>query len=131
MCTLERFKRYIAVSLMPSPDNWLKRSGYLRNVVVFFALLGVGLALFVSSIVSINVLGDRYPWLAPAYVFVTGIALYGLFVSIRCRSCGGRVAWWIARNSPLGTWLADLLTLTVCPLCGSSGGPASKHGGRD
>lgn len=117
--------------LVQLQKNWLRSSGHLRNVAVFFALIGVALILFVAFIVSINVSADPDPWLAPAFVAVAGTALYGLFASIRCRSCGGRVAWWIARNASLGNWLTDLVALTVCPLCGSPGGTPSTHGRKD
>lgn len=102
-------------------ENWLKDSGYSRKIALFFGLIVVGIALFLSFVATINE-SDPNPWLAAAFTAVGGIAICSLFASIRCRTCGGRVAWWVARHAPAGRWLSDLMTLSVCPICGSGGG---------
>jgi hypothetical protein len=108
-------------------ENWITSAGYSRNVAVFFWLMLVDIALFVSFIVAINKSMDEDPWLV-AFMAVGVTACWWLFASLRCRSCGARVAWWVARHAPAGRWLRDLFTLTTCPICGCAGGRPSKRG---
>lgn len=106
-------------------ENWVKDSGYSKNVAIFFGLMGVSIVLFVTFVVAINISTNPNPWLAIGFTLVAAVAASWLFGSLRCRNCGGRVAWWVARHTALGNWLNELLSLPACPICGRPGA-ASK-----
>lgn len=108
--------------------NWIRNTGQVRKVAVFFVLLVVAGLLLIAFVATISDTADPNPWLAAGFVSL-GIAAAGwLFVSVQCPSCGVHVAWWLATHAQAGAWLSEMLSLRVCPNCGSPPARQSKRG---
>lgn len=70
--------------------------------------------------------GTSQGWKLPAILVIFGLALWtGGFVwaalTIRCPSCGARLLWKAMRERTLLEHEHWLLSLEVCPACGSDG----------
>jgi hypothetical protein len=89
-------------------------------------LLGVSGILFIKFFLAIRDVDEakniEYCEIVLAAVLVGVVAFAWFVLAIRCPACGGRPVWFFVRKRSAGTWLFDLVTTDVCPLCGEGGG---------
>ena len=104
-----------------SNSSWIAKSGQMWKMHVFYGLLAgtIGLiGVFIAAVNGVQVLpGVGQFGLAVSFMLGGFATLLWLAYAIRCPHCGERAAWTTIKNSSAGTWLPDLLSMSVCPGC--------------
>lgn len=101
--------------------TWLSATQQEWKMMPFYGLLLLS-AILLLAFMAIGVQAEpQKHWIAVGFAACGTAALAWLFNAVRCCKCGSRVAWWVARHSPAGSWLTQILALERCPICGSDG----------
>ena len=97
--------------------GWLSRTGQTWKLAIFWVGTLSGFLLFVFMILDINRGGELQIVFSLSGIAVTFGALLWLALSVRCRACGGRPAWWLVRRAPWSDWYVLLVYGERCLIC--------------
>src|SRR5882724_5947909 len=106
---------------MVRQDTWLARTGQVWKVQLGSALTIIaGFVLLVSINRSVAGKGGDRELLVALGATVCGLAAFTwMLLSVRCHTCGTRVAWYRIQSSGLFSWLTELRRSCACPVCDS------------
>ena len=104
-------------------SEWLRRTHQEWKLRLGMAWILAGIALFVIAIVAGAL---SVPWLVAVLAFcVAGFGWTAL--AIRSSACHRRVVYWVMLREPGHGWLARMLKVDRCPVCGDSVAPRSDR----
>lgn len=97
--------------------SWLQRTGQRWKAIVFLLLIAVALGTIIAlAILSKSDFAPRCE-LSMAEVGLVIVAMLWLILSVRCPTCGGRVALKYLRDRSVTEWLTVLWVSGRCPFC--------------